>query len=98
MANLVYAGIDVGKDKLFVNIHLDSQVRDFPNTHSGLERLSRFLIKNAVNLVVMEASGGYERLPASDLRARGLSVAVVNPHLCTQVCTGNGYSGQNRHD
>jgi len=37
MANLVYAGIDVGKDKLFVNIHLDSQVRDFPNTHSGLE-------------------------------------------------------------
>ena len=90
MANLVYAGIDVGKDKLFVNIHLDSQVRDFPNTRSGLERLSRFLIKNAVNLVVMEASGGYERLPASDLRARGLSVAVVNPTYVRRFAQGMG--------
>jgi len=53
MANPVYAGIDVGKEKLFVNVYLDSQVRDFPNTHSGIERMSRFLIKNAVDLVVM---------------------------------------------
>lgn len=79
MANPVFAGIDVGKDKLFVNTSLDSQLRDFPNTHSGLERMSRFLIKNAVDLVVMQVSGGCERLPASDLRAAGLSVAVVNP-------------------
>jgi len=90
MANPVFAGIDVGKDKLFVNIYLDSQVRDFPNTHSGIERMSRFLIKNAVDLVVMEASGGYERLPASDLRACGLSVAVVNPTYVRRFAQGMG--------
>lgn len=90
MANLVFAGIDVGKEKLFVNIYLDSQVRDYPNTHSGLERMSRFLIKNAVDLVVMEASGGYERQPASDLRARGLSVAVVNPTYVRRFAQGMG--------
>jgi transposase len=90
MANQVFAGIDVGKEKLFVNIYLDSQVRDYPNTHSGLERMSRFLIKNAVDLVVMEASGGYERQPASDLRTSGLSVAVVNPTYVRRFAQGMG--------
>jgi len=90
MANQVFAGIDVGKEKLFVNIYLDSQVRDYPNTHSGLERMSRFLIKNAVDLVVMEASGGYERLPASDLRACGLTVAVINPTYVRRFAQGMG--------
>jgi len=90
MTNPVFAGIDVGKDKLFVNIYSDNQVRDFPNTHSGLERLSRFLSKQAVALVVMEASGGYERQPASDLRAAGLSVAVVNPTYVRRFAQGMG--------
>ncbi len=90
MANQVFAGIDVGKEKLFVNIYLDSQVRNYPNTHSGLERLSRYLIKRAVDLVVMEASGGYERQPASELRASGLSVAVVNPTYVRRFAQGMG--------
>lgn len=90
MANPVFAGIDVGKDKLFVNIYLDNQVRDFPNTHTGLERLSRFLIKHAVDLVVMEASGGYERQPATDLRTAGLAVAVVNPTYVRRFAQGMG--------
>jgi len=90
MANQVYAGIDVGKEKLFVNLYLDSQVRDFPNTHSGLARLSRFLTKEGVELVVMEASGGYERQPATELRACGLSVAVVNPTYVRRFAQGMG--------
>ena len=90
MANQVCAGIDVGKEKLFVNIYIDNKVRDFPNTHSGLERICKYLIKNAVDLVVMEASGGYERLPASDLRACGLSVAVVNPTYVRRFAQGMG--------
>ena len=90
MANQVFAGIDVGKEKLFINIYMDSQVRDYPNTHSGIERLSKYLIKNAVDLVVMEASGGYERQPASELRASGLSVAVVNPTYVRRFAQGMG--------
>lgn len=90
MTNQVFAGIDIGKDKVFVNIYLDNQVRDFPNTHTGLERVCRYLIKHAVDLVVMEASGGYERQPASDLRACGLSVAVVNPTYVRRFAQGMG--------
>jgi len=90
MANQVFAGIDVGKEKLFINIYMDSQVRDYPNTHSGLERLARFLNKRTVDLVVMEASGGYERQPASELRASGLSVAVVNPTYVRRFAQGMG--------
>jgi len=41
MANQVCAGIDVGKEKLFVNIYMDNKVKDFPNTHSGLERICK---------------------------------------------------------
>jgi len=52
--------------------------------------MSRYLIKNVVALVVMEASGGYERLPAADLRADGLSVAVVNPTYIRRFAQGMG--------
>ena len=90
MANQVFAGIDVGKEKLFVNIYSDSQVKIFPNTHTGNERLSKFLSKQSVNLVVMEASGGYERLPATDLRSKGLAVAVVNPTYVRRFAQGMG--------
>jgi transposase len=90
MTNQVFAGVDVGKDQLFVNIHQERQVRDYPNTHSGLGRMSRYLIKNGVDLVVMEASGGYERLAASDLRSDGLSVAVVNPTYIRRFAQGMG--------
>ena len=90
MANQVFAGIDVGKEKLFVNIYLDNQVRDYPNTHSGLERLSRYLNKRAVDLVVMKDSGGCERRPASEMRASGLSVAVVNPTYVRRFAQGMG--------
>ncbi len=38
----------------------------------------------------MEASGGYERKPASDLRACGLSVAVVNPTYVRRFAQGMG--------
>jgi len=90
MTNQVFAGIDVGKEKLFVNLYPDTQVRDFPNTHSGLERLSRLLTKKGVGLVVMEASGGYERQPATELRACALSVAVVNPTYIRRFAQGMG--------
>ena len=42
MANPVYAGIDVGKEKLFVNVYLDSQVRDFPTRTRELSECPGF--------------------------------------------------------
>ncbi|MGZ3416011.1 MAG: IS110 family transposase, partial [Isosphaeraceae bacterium] len=46
---------------------------------AGLESLSRQLQKRGPQLIVMEASGGYERRPAAVLMAAGLPVAIVNP-------------------
>jgi len=63
-----FAGIDVGKVSLTGNLYGQDATRDYPNTSRGIQRLSSWLQKYEVNLVVIEANGGYEKLAASSLR------------------------------
>lgn len=56
----------------------DSVAR-FANTPDGIADLAAFCRTHAVGLVVMEATGGYERLPFGLLWAEALPAAIVNP-------------------
>ncbi|MEO6878810.1 MAG: IS110 family transposase [Gemmatimonadaceae bacterium] len=49
------------------------------NSDTGLAELVPVLQQLAPTLIVLEATGGYERLAAATLLAAGLPVAVVNP-------------------
>jgi transposase len=49
------------------------------NTAPGIVELADFCRRHEVELVVMEASGGYERVAFGQLWADGLACAVVNP-------------------
>jgi transposase len=72
-------GIDVSKAKL--DVHLLSEKRDiqFENSGSGIKECVKVCLKVKPELVVMEATGGYEYSVAAKLCAQGLPVAVVNP-------------------
>jgi transposase len=90
MTNQIYAGVDVGKENLDVNIHGEEKVQRFRNNSSGIRALIQYLATKQHPNVVMEASGGFERLPVQLLRESGLQVNVVNPTLVRRFAQGMG--------
>jgi len=74
----LYVGIDVSKDRLDVAFS-DGRYEAVNNDAVGRRRLSEQLSTQAPQLIVLEASGGYERGIAGELSAAGLALRVVNP-------------------
>ena len=72
-------GIDVAKEWLEVCASGDATVERIVNDLAGHERLAARLREQAVALIVLEATGGYEAAVAGALQAAGLPVAIVNP-------------------
>lgn len=72
-------GIDVGKAKLDVGISGQKRVREWANDEAGRQALSEWVLAQEVQLVVVEASGGYEAALVSELVESGQAVALVNP-------------------
>ncbi|MGH9696545.1 MAG: IS110 family transposase [Bryobacteraceae bacterium] len=75
----VVAGIDVSKDKVDVCIRALALQQVFPSSAQGHRKLVAWLRKHEVNKAVMEASGGYERGWAKELREAGIEVRIVDP-------------------
>jgi transposase len=71
-------GIDVSKMRLDVYGLEDGRRLAVGNDAVGIAALADQLGLGARDLLVMEASGGYERLPHRLLSERGLRVAIVN--------------------
>jgi transposase len=74
-----FVGVDVSKDHLDVAIRPDGTHLRVPNTDDGLDQLVARLGPLAPALVVVEATGGYQRRAVAALTLAGLPVAVVNP-------------------
>ena len=80
----VFVGIDVSKETLDAQV-LAPDAPDaactfsVPNSAAGVDGLRQKLDPYAVQLVVVESTGGYERRAAIELLTAGVAVAVVNP-------------------
>jgi transposase len=72
-------GVDVSKAKLDVCIEPGHRLASFNNDPAGIAELAAFCREHAVTLVVMEASGGYERRAFVELWEKGISCALTNP-------------------
>lgn len=72
-------GVDVGKEKLDVGVNDEKRVRVWDNDQAGREELGNWVVAQEAQLVVVEASGGYEAALVSELVSRGIAVALVNP-------------------
>lgn len=78
--NAVIAGIDVAKAHLDVAVLGGPGLAErFANDDEGHQALLARLEPLGVQLVVMEATGGYEAPVACALQVAGLAVAVINP-------------------
>jgi len=75
----VVVGIDVAKEQLEVMVlGVAWTSTQFDNDVDGHTALAAALVPLGVQLVVLEASGGYEAAAACALQGAGLSVAVIN--------------------
>jgi len=75
----IIAGIDVSKARLDVAIAPSGITLSVDNNDQGIDELVQHLKAQHVDLIALEATGGYETLVAAKLSASGLCVIIVNP-------------------
>jgi transposase len=85
-----YVGIDVAKDHLDIAIRPSGEHWTIEYTEEQIGELATRLKKEAVELVVMEATGGFEIEIATTLALVGLAVAVVNPRQVRDFAKSTG--------
>jgi transposase len=79
MMDLLSVGIDVSKSEWVIAVHPSGERWTSPTTAAALEMVVARLTTRAPQIIVVEATGGYERALVAGLVAAGLPVAVVNP-------------------
>lgn len=90
MATSSYVGIDVSKDQLDVAIMGEKQEKQFNNANDGIAQLVKQMVDLQPELIVVEATGGYQRSVVDTLFHAGLCVAVVNPARVRQFARACG--------
>jgi transposase len=90
MATSSYAGIDVSKDRLDVVVLGEERGWQVDNTRNGIAKVVQQIENLQPELIVVEATGGYQRAVVEALFHAGLSVAVVNPARVRQFARACG--------
>jgi transposase len=90
MTTSSYVGIDVSKDRLDVAVLGEERVEQVENTQNGIASLVARMQDLQPELIVVEATGGYQRAVVEALFWAGLPVAVVNPARVRQFARACG--------
>lgn len=83
-------GIDVSKARLDVALLPTGESFVVPNSEEGFDELLGRFEDPRPTLVVLEASGGFERPVAAAIAASGIAVAVVNPRQARDFARATG--------
>jgi transposase len=86
----IICGVDVASSSLAARIGQQGAAASFANTRQGITRLASFCESHGVELVAMEATGGYEQRAFAQLSEHGLPVAIVNPRAVRQFAQSMG--------
>src|SRR5215213_8784528 len=90
MATSSYVGIDVSKDRLDVAVLGEERGWQVDNIQAGIAKLVQEMQEVCPELIVVEATGGYQRAVVEALFRAGLTVAVVNPARVRQFARACG--------
>jgi transposase len=85
-----FVGIDVAKDKLDIGLLGEKKASQVTNNEKGIAKLVKKMQTLKPVLIVVEATGGYQRAVALGLYEAGLPVAVVNPSRVRQYARASG--------
>lgn len=90
MADTLVVGIDVAKDSFQVASDPAGLILSLPNDPDGRQKLLDTLQAYRIALVVLEATGGYERGLVADLLQAHYNVVVANPRQVRDFARGMG--------
>jgi transposase len=84
-------GVDVAQEFLDAQLEHGGPAGRFANTREGILQLYDFCRSHKVELVAMEASGGYEKAAWLLLSANHMPVAILNPRSVRRFAQAMGY-------
>jgi len=85
-----FVGIDISKDHFDIHIRPDDRHQRFTYDHDGQVSLVEMMIEVQPQLIVMEATGGYEQRLVAVMAAQQLPVAVVNARRVRDFAKATG--------
>ncbi len=88
--NETFVGIDVSKDSLEVALRPSNTVQSFTNDEEGIAAILQLLRPQQPALIVLEATGKYERQVARALAVAGLPFNVINPRQARAFARATG--------
>lgn len=74
----IFVGIDISKAWLDIAVHEQTEVFRVRNDDEGIASLVKRMKKLKANLIVLEPTGGFEKLVTAELRQARLPAVVVN--------------------
>ncbi len=86
----IYVGIDIAKDRLDIHVRPSGDVFAVARDGDGVAGLVDRLRGLAPELIVLEATGGFETTVAAALAGAGLPLAVVNPRQIRDFARATG--------
>jgi transposase len=86
----VICGVDVSSTSLEAFVGSAGPGRSFANSAEGIAELAVFCQEHGVELVALEATGGYEKKPFALLWAQGVRVTILNPRAVRDFAKGMG--------
>jgi transposase len=86
----IICGVDVASKSLTVRIGHEGAAATFANNPEGITALAGFCRAHQVELVAMEATGGYEQQAFALLSQQALPVAIVNPRAVRRFAESMG--------
>lgn len=86
----VFVGIDVSKDHLDIGVHPNGRTWQVLHDEAGSQQVLKELLRLKPQLIVLEASGGFETALAIELSEAGLPAVVVNPRQVRDFAKAHG--------
>jgi transposase len=85
-----FVGIDVAKTHVDVHVHPTGEAFQVSRDTAGLDQLLLRLRLFTPSLVVLEATGGFERMVVATLASAALPVVVINPRQIRDFARATG--------
>lgn len=90
MSKATNIGIDISKDSFDVFVHETSLHKKFEMNKGHIRKAMSWIKKNKPALIVLEATGGYERTLVAELATAKLPVAISNPRQIRDFAKATG--------
>ena len=86
----VFVGVDVSKERLDVAVRPSGEHNSFTNDEAGIAQMTDCLGRLSPEMILFEATGGWQMNAVNALAARRLPVVIINPRQVRDFAKATG--------